>query len=130
MNQSKVAITLGKTEGQIAVIAIRGELTSFAEAMLSNALAEATQAGARDIIFDFRDLSYMNSSGIGLLVTSLVRASRQGQRLVAVELNEHYRQIFELTRLNEVIQLYPTATEALATLSLNSPHQPAGGFQR
>jgi anti-sigma B factor antagonist len=56
----------------------------------------------------------MNSSGIGLLVTILIRAKRQGQRLLAYGLNEHYRHIFELTRLNEAIGLYDSEADALA----------------
>ena len=45
----------------------------------------------------------MNSSGIGLLVTLLVRANRNRQRMLAYGLSDHYRQIFELTRLDEAI---------------------------
>jgi anti-sigma B factor antagonist len=56
----------------------------------------------------------MNSSGIGLLVTLLIRANRQNQRLLAYGLSEHYRQIFELTRLNEAIAIYDNEEEALA----------------
>ena len=47
----------------------------------------------------------MNSGGIGLLVTLLVRAQRGGGRLVATGLSDHYRQIFELTRLDEAIEI-------------------------
>ena len=56
----------------------------------------------------------MNSGGIGLLVTLLVRAQRQGKRLKAVGLNEHYRQIFALTRLDEAIGIHDTTDAALA----------------
>ena len=54
----------------------------------------------------------MNSSGIGLLVTLLLRVQRQKQQLRAFGLSEHYQQIFELTRLNEAIGIYDA--EALA----------------
>ena len=57
----------------------------------------------------------MNSTGIGLLVTTLVRAQRAGVRLVACGLNEHYREIFSLTRLDEAIPVYADAAEALAS---------------
>jgi anti-sigma B factor antagonist len=49
-----------------------------------------------------------------MLVTLLVRANRQRQQLLAFGLNEHYRQIFELTRLDEAIGIYETEAEALA----------------
>ena len=56
----------------------------------------------------------MNSGGIGLLVTMLVRANRQKQKLCVYGLNEHYRQIFELTRLDEAIAIYDDEPAAVA----------------
>ena len=56
----------------------------------------------------------MNSGGIGLLVTLLVRVNRQGQRLLAFGLSDHYRQIFELTRLDEAVGIHASESEALA----------------
>ena len=57
-------------------------------------------------MLDFTGLDYMNSSGIGLLVTLLVRARREGRQISAFGLSDHYRQIFELTRLDEVISVH------------------------
>ena len=54
----------------------------------------AVANGATAVVLDFSRLEYMNSGGIGLLVTLLVRAHRGGGRLVATGLSEHYRQIF------------------------------------
>jgi hypothetical protein len=50
----------------------------------------------------------------GLLVTLLIRANRQGQQLLAFGLSDHYRQIFELTRLSEAIAIYDSESAALA----------------
>jgi anti-sigma B factor antagonist len=58
----------------------------------------------------------MNSSGIGLLVTLLIRAKRQILRLLANGLSDHYRQIFELTRLNEAMTISGNEDEALAAV--------------
>jgi anti-sigma B factor antagonist len=95
------------------VIDIQGEVTSFAENALMDAYTQATSVGAKAIILNFAKLEYMNSSGIGLLVTLLIRTNRQKQRLMACGLSEHYRQIFELTRLNEAILLFETEEAAL-----------------
>jgi anti-anti-sigma factor len=81
-----------------------------------DAYTQASQNGTKGIILDFNNLDYMNSSGIGLLVTLLIRAKRQDQKLMAVGLSEHYQQIFELTRLNEAIAIHETAAAAKATL--------------
>jgi anti-sigma B factor antagonist len=100
----------------INVIDIRGEVTGAAENILTDAYVQAS-ADAQTIILNFAGLDYMNSSGIGLLVTLLIRAQRQKQKLFAVELSEHYQEIFELTRLNEAITLFPTEQAALTALN-------------
>jgi anti-sigma B factor antagonist len=100
--------------GTAAVIDIHGEINSFAEAALMQAYSQAVAAGAETIIMNFSQLTYMNSSGIGLLVTLLIRAQRQKLHLLAYGLSDHYRQIFELTRLNEAILIYPDEAQALA----------------
>lgn len=98
-----------------SVIEIQGEVTGFAEEALMNAYNEA---GGQTpvVILDFSGLDYMNSTGIGLLVTLLIRAQRQQQRLIACGLSSHYRQIFDLTRLDEAFSVYNTTDEALAAL--------------
>ncbi len=81
-------------------------------------MAAYIQAGekTRAIVLDFSALDYMNSGGIGLLVTLLVRANRQKQKLLACGLNDHYKQIFELTRLDEAIAIHDSEADALAAL--------------
>lgn len=101
----------------VSVIAIRGEVTGFAEEALMSAYGKASESDARTIILDFGELDYMNSSGIGLLVTLLIRTQRQQQRLLACGLSDHYRQIFDLTRLNEAIGIYDSQAEALAAVA-------------
>jgi anti-anti-sigma factor len=95
-------------------IAIGGDVTSAGESALLDAYALASANGASVIVLDFGHLEYMNSGGIGLLVTLLVLTRRQGQRLMAVGLSDHYRQILALTRLDESIAIHATEAEALA----------------
>jgi len=97
----------------VSVIEIGGEITRESELALQDAYERAAQ-GATTIILSFEQLEYMNSSGIGLLVTLLVRAKRNRQRMLACGLSAHYRQIFELTRLDEVIAIYDSEGEAIA----------------
>ena len=95
------------------VIRVRGDVTAASEGPLMAAYAQATER-TRTVVLDFTQLEYMNSGGIGLLVTLLVRANRQKQKLLACGLNEHYKQIFELTRLDEAIGIHDTEQAALA----------------
>ncbi len=104
-------------DGDAGILHIAGDITSGSEPELVKAYAQATDVGAKAIILDFSGLEYMNSGGIGLLVTLLVRAQRAGQRLLAVGLSDHYRQILSLTRLDEAIEIHHDEAAAMAAVS-------------
>lgn len=114
MNEPIVSMDVRHPEDGIAVIDIKGEVTASCEGVLMQAYEQAATNGTALIILNFTDLEYMNSSGIGMLVTLLVRANRQHQKLAAYGLTDHYRQIFELTRLDEAISIHDDESSALA----------------
>lgn len=107
-------MSVHKAGSRTWILDVRGEVTASAEAALMDAYTQASDEGAHVLVLNFTGLEYMNSSGIGLLVTLLIRANRRGQRLLAVGLSKHYQHIFELTRLSEAIHVYETEAEALA----------------
>jgi anti-sigma B factor antagonist len=98
------------------ILRISGDITSGSETALMDAYGRVP-AGSRTVVLDFGGLEYMNSGGIGLLVTLLVRAQRAGQRLMAIGLSDHYRQILSLTRLDEAIAIHENEPDALAAAS-------------
>jgi anti-anti-sigma factor len=116
MNMNELSTEVRRLESGIGVIDVHGVLTSAAEDQLMNAYNKA--AGEQDpaVIFNFSDMEYINSSGIGLLITILIRAKRQGHKLVACGLKEHFKQIFKLTRLDEVMPVFDTEKESLEAL--------------
>lgn len=113
MTSATLSITSRPVRPNASVLDIRGDITASAEAALMGAYAEAVAQDARTIILNFAGLEYMNSSGIGLLVTLLIRANRAKQRLLAYGLSEHYRQILDLTRLSDAIGIYDDEAAAL-----------------
>jgi anti-sigma B factor antagonist len=105
------------TVGDTALLRIAGDVTSASDAELTGAFAASLDAGARAVVLDFGAMEYMNSGGIGLLVTLLVRAQRAGARLIAIGLSDHYRQILALTRLDEAIEVLPDEAAAMAAVA-------------
>jgi len=116
MSPIKLDITVRTINAKTSILDIQGEVTGSAESILMDAYTQATAAGAQAVILNFGGLEYMNSSGIGLLVTMLIRTQRQKQRLLAYGLNEHYRQIFDLTQLDKAIGIYASEAAALAAV--------------
>jgi anti-anti-sigma factor len=109
------ATTIGlDRSGSAAILRIAGDVTSGSEAELMAGFNRAIDDGASAVVLDFTAMEYMNSGGIGLLVTLLVRAQRGGARLLATGLSDHYRQILALTRIDEAIEIHDDETAAIA----------------
>jgi anti-anti-sigma factor len=115
MSATSVALV---RSGAVATMRIAGDVTSASEGELMAGYTEAVEAGAGAIILDFSGLEYMNSGGIGLLVTLLVRAQRGGVRLLASGLSDHYREILSLTRLDEAIEIHQDEGAAVAAVGV------------
>ncbi len=109
------SLPVRRLNGRVSVIDISGEVTAKSEDALAEAFASAS-SGVQAVILNFGGLEYMNSSGIGLLVTLLIRAQRGKQKLLACGLSDHYRQIFQLTRLDEAIGIFGSEGEAVASV--------------
>jgi anti-sigma B factor antagonist len=114
MDKSVSSLAVRRADGHTSVIDIEGDITAASEPVLMSAYEEAVRQGAHRLVLNFTGLEYMNSGGIGMLVTLLVRANRQRQPLAAYGLSDHYREIFELTRLDEAITIYHDEGSALA----------------
>lgn len=116
MTTAMTTTAADRIDERTIVIRVRGDVTAASEGPLMAAYSQAGEK-TRAIILDFSGLEYMNSGGIGLLVTLLVRANRQKQKLLATGLNDHYKQIFELTRLDEAITIHDSEAAALSAVT-------------
>lgn len=113
MPQAQVTMEVRKVSANVSIIDVKGELTAFAEGVLMDAYGQANDGRVNAIVLNFERLEYMNSSGIGLLVTLLIRVNREKQRLLTYGLSEHYRSIFQITRLDDAIGIYDSEEEAV-----------------
>src|ERR1700675_2386773 len=114
MPQANVVMNTRRVTTTTSIIDIQGDVSAFAEQVLMSAYSEANTPTTRTIILNFTGLEYMNSSGIGLIVTLLIRLNRQKQHLLAFGLSEHYLHIFELAGLTDAIKIYESEPAALA----------------
>jgi|SRR5579875_195113 len=103
-----------RQEGDVVVIDLHGEINSFADAVLHAAYARAEEFNSAVILLNFADVSYINSTGIALIVGLLARARAARRRLLACGLSEHYVEIFNITRLVDFMTLFPDEKSALA----------------
>jgi anti-sigma B factor antagonist len=113
MPEAQIKMNVRDAGEKASIIDVQGELTAFAESVLMDAYNQASDGQVRAIILNFEDLEYMNSSGIGLLVTLLIRINREKQQLLTYGLSDHYRSIFQITRLDDAIAIHDSEEEAV-----------------
>ncbi len=80
---------------------------------MTTAFGEALDAGAA-IALNFGEVTYINSTGIALVVGALARARAAGRPVRAFGLTEHYREIFTITRLSDFMGIYDDESAAVA----------------
>jgi anti-anti-sigma factor len=99
-----------------SVIDLVGDIDRNAGDPLTAAYQEAV--AGRDqgspVVLSFRDVDYINSTGIAVIVTLLAKARAEGRSLRAWGLSPHYQEIFQITRLADFMTLYETEPQALA----------------
>jgi anti-anti-sigma factor len=103
MTMHELEVSVRERDG-IAVIDLAGDVNSSAEAALGAGYAEAARSGA-DIALNFENVDYINSTGIALIVGLLAQARTNGIGVRAFGLSEHYRGIFEITRLADFMTI-------------------------
>lgn len=97
-----------------AVIDLWGDVTAADAAALLAAYETAAAGTAPTIILNCRKLRYINSQGMALLVELLKRTRRDDRTLIACGLAPHFAEIFDITRLSDLIPLYKDERTALS----------------
>ena len=96
----------------VAIIDLAGDIGSSAEAVLDGAYAQATRTAVGSVVLNFEGTEYINSTGIALIVGLLAQAREDRLNVGAFGLSDHYREIFEITRLSDFMTI--TDNEAAA----------------
>jgi len=104
-----------------AVIELAGEVDGSAAAVLTAAYESAVTASTDSadlgtVVLDFAAVDYINSTGIALIVSVLARARAERRKVVASGLSAHYREIFDITRLSDFIELFSDLDHAVSQL--------------
>lgn len=98
-----------RQEAGVATLRLEGRIDRDALGALDAAYVAASTGGPAVVELDFTGVDYINSTGIALIVGLLGKARSQGRAVRAVGLSEHYRHIFEITRLSDFIEIVQPA---------------------
>jgi len=102
-------------QGGVVVVRAEGQLIVGNRHELKELVARRLADGERRFVIDFSGTGYIDSSGLGALVTMARQAREQGGELRIAGLNDDLRALFELTKLDTLFAISDTAEQALAS---------------
>lgn len=97
----------------VLIVTVDGQLVVTNRQEFKQAILDAAEQGTKVVVVDFTNSGYIDSSGLGALVSLSRRLREAGGDLRLVGLNEDLRTLFELTRLDALFPLYSTRADAL-----------------
>ena len=103
-----------RIEGKVAILSLSGKLMGGPDAdNVRGAIKECLDGGLKNILIDLGDVSWINSTGLGILIASHVTVTNAGGNLKLSRVSKRITQIFMVTKLHTVFETFETEKEAL-----------------
>lgn len=99
------------TQSEVQIIKLNGIINSATSQDLRHRLNELIEKGAKIVLVDFQDVTFMDSSGLGALVLAFKTLRAANRQLVLCSINEQVRILFELTSMDKVFDIFANQDE-------------------
>jgi anti-sigma B factor antagonist len=110
-----MGFSLTKGSGDVTVVQVDGQLIVGNRHELKELVQAALDRGERRLLIDFSRTGYIDSSGLGALVSISKKVRENGGDLRLAGLNEDLRSLFELTKLDTLFTITDTPEQALTS---------------
>ncbi len=95
----------------VKIVQPSGILDGLNANQLRRDISDLVENGANIVLVDFQDITFMNSAGLGALVSILKKVRSQGAELFICSLNEQVKMIFELTKMDLIFKPFASRNE-------------------
>ena len=102
-----------RVQNEVGIIDIAGEVTSFSEKIVEEAYEKLTADGSKKIGFNFKNVSYINSAGMAIIISVLTKSRARDQVLCSWGLTDHFQKIFDMVGITKYMDHKPSEEEAL-----------------
>lgn len=103
-----------RTEGDVCVIAIKGDVTAAIADPLEEAYGQLSRTGATKFVVSFAPDAYINSGGIAVLIGIVSEGTKKGQTIRMTGLSSHFQKIFAMVGLTRYAKIFPNEAAAVS----------------
>lgn len=105
-------------DGKIIVLELRGNYVGGDETdELRDTIKKVSEAGNLKLVIDLGEVSYLNSSALGVLIAAHANYTKRSGKVMLCRLNKNLENLFVITKLSLIFDSYPNQIEAIAGFS-------------
>jgi anti-sigma B factor antagonist len=97
-----------------SILPLEGEIDLHVSPQIGSALSKLIAAKPAQLVVDLSGVSYIDSSGLAVLIEAMQNVGSYGGKFALCGLQESVRPIFEIARLDQVFRIFPDKVSALA----------------
>ncbi|MBF0406575.1 MAG: STAS domain-containing protein [Candidatus Riflebacteria bacterium] len=113
----ELKIDVEPRSNNIFFIALRGEIGTETVNQFKERIDQLIDEGKNRLIMDFQEINYLNSMGLGVVAAALKKVKKNKGDLKLVKLSPAVQELFELTRLTKVFEIFDSDEEAVKGFS-------------
>lgn len=121
-------IQIRQMTGGVAVLDLSGRVTLGQEAaVLRDTLHQMSAAGQKQILLNLAGVSYLDSSGLGVLVAAFASITNRGGQLKLLNMSSKLKNVLVVTKLYTVFEVFEDESAAISSFTASTEAAPAGG---
>ncbi len=102
-----------ESRDNIQLLHIKGEVDLYSSPELRKTILSVVNGKSPNILVNLQDVRYMDSSGVATLIEGLQVCNKNKGRFVLAGLNDNVREVFELTKLDKIFNIFPDVESAM-----------------
>lgn len=111
-----LSLTVGKREPGVTVVEVNGRITIGRESgQIDSAIIKALDEGSRKLVVDLTHVTFIDSTGIGIIAYCFGKASKAGAELHVAGASGKVMEVFQITHIDQVIRFFPDIDSACAS---------------
>jgi anti-sigma B factor antagonist len=97
------------------VLPLKGEIDLHVSPTITASLSQMIEKKPKRLVVDLSEVTYIDSAGLAVLIEAMQKVEGYGGKFLLAGLQETVRSIFEISRLDQVFQIFPDANAALSS---------------
>jgi anti-sigma B factor antagonist len=101
------------SRNNVGIIGFAGDITSQAEQLIVEGFQKLESAGLKKFLLKFDEATYINSSGLAIIISLVSEGKKKKQTFAASGLSKHFQKVFDVIGLTDYVTVYATEEDAL-----------------